>query len=100
MCSHRGRLYAGSNPQARFTAVGRADAIRAASKAVLSVSPVWMNAASATPNAPATPSAGAPRIARVLLLDDLVDGGDAQPAQLARQQALVDGQQCAVRPGD
>ena len=33
-------------------------------------------------------------------VDDLVDGGDPQPAQLARQQALVNGQQRAVVPGD
>jgi hypothetical protein len=47
--------------------VGRADAIRAASDVVVSVSPTCAYAASATPNAPATPSAGAPRMARVLI---------------------------------
>ena len=88
-------------PQARFTAVGRADAIRAASDVVLSVSPTCVYAASATPKAPATPSAGAPRMARVLIASmSSSTRGDPQPAQLARQQALVNGQQCAVGPGD
>jgi uncharacterized protein DUF732 len=54
-------------PQARFTAVGRADAIRAASNVTFSLSPACAYAASATPKAPETPIAGAPRMARVLI---------------------------------
>ncbi|BBU22561.1 hypothetical protein MYXE_23510 [Mycobacterium xenopi] len=47
--------------------MGRAAAIREASSSTFSGSPTCANAASATPNAPDTPIAGAPRMASVLI---------------------------------
>ena len=57
------RASARSVPQARLTAVGRAARSRAAPSRTASSSPRCRRASRATPIAPATPSAGAPRTA-------------------------------------